>query len=105
MPTPTKTGMSIAIKASVTSYSGEKVKITNLTKNQIITATMEDGQVALNPKDTYTGWASGDSIQAEINGRIIEIGTGTLAAKGISLNLTNIATPATSASADYSVSM
>lgn len=102
---PTSTPMNIVITSSSATYEGEKVKIWNITKGEFIIGTFSaDEECIVAPHDTYPDWASGDSIQIEVNGRLQGVGTGTLTNKGVEIAVTTTAI-AESASISLSVNM
>lgn len=105
MPSPTVTPMNIAIKSSSATYEGEKVKVWNITRSQFIIGTFNsEGECVFNPKDTYSDWESGDSIQVEVNGRLQGVKSGTLTSKGINIVVSTSAI-AESATVNLSVNM
>lgn len=105
MAAPTITPMNIEVKSSTTTSAGEKVKIRNLTRSQVIEGTFNNnGECGIAPHDTYTSWVSGDSIQVEVNGRLQGVKTATLATKGAKILVTTTAI-AESASVSLSVNM
>ncbi len=71
MPVPTQPSI-IKILSSVTTSKGEKVKVTNITKGGTIYSEFEsDGSCIINYKDEgFTDWVVGDTIIAEVHGRI-----------------------------------
>jgi hypothetical protein len=105
MPTPT-TPLNISVKSSTSATDGEKCKITNLTKGGNLTGTLESSECVFNLANTaYDGvWEAGDTILAEISGRLQGVNSGTLASKGLSLSITTSAI-AESATVSLSVNL
>lgn len=93
MPTPTGIRL-VKVKTKSTAYAGEYIKVTNLTSGGTIRKKIEGttGEIIINPADEgQTAWAVGDTIQAEINGRLLGYASGTMAKSGVTLTMNDAA--------------
>lgn len=92
VPTP----MNITVSSSTATLSGEKVKITNLSRSGVVYlefGTDADGSISFNPanEDASTSWVVGDSLIAEMHGRMQGYGTGKITTKGVKITMTTAA--------------
>lgn len=68
--------------------AGEVVKVTNLTTGGTVSGKIDSNkQVALNSAESGVEWANGNVVQAEINGRINGVQTGTITSGGVKITL------------------
>ena len=106
MPTP-PSQLKIVLKSSTATNAGEKVKVTNLTRSGTIYSVFDaDKGCIIEPKDEgQTNWESGDSVIAEVHGRLQGYGTGTLATKGVTISLTTSADADTTGYATVNVNL
>lgn len=87
MPSPTR-GKVIHITVT-NATAGDRVKVTNLTSGGTIIGKVDsNGQITLNSSNISTSWGN-DTVQAEIHGRINQVGTGTINKGGVSITLNN----------------
>lgn len=93
MADPTSTPMNVTIVSSSATTKGEKVKVTNLTRSGVIYGEFDSNKgCIINPKDNgYTAWVKGDSLIAEVHGRLQGNATGTLDTKGVKITITTAA--------------
>ena len=95
MADPTDLPMNITIKSSATTYAGERVRVTNLTSGGTLTGEFNaNGECIIHP---VSGWNTGDSVIAEVHGRLQGNKTVTLKASGVTLTITTAADTASSA--------
>jgi len=88
MPTPT-TKFTIGIKSSTSINVGERCKVTNLTSGGNIIGEFGSGnECVLHPA---TEWKEGDSLIAEISGRLKGSETGTISKGGAKITVTTAA--------------
>lgn len=84
-PTLTKT---VAVSCSAAN-EGEYVKITNLTSGgSFLVALDANKEVVVSSETKNLSWADGDSIQAEIVGRVKGLASGTISKGRVSLSIT-----------------
>ena len=91
MPEPTGV-LSIVIKTTSAANAGEKIKVVNLTNGGTIYGELNaKGEFEANALDSFSNWTKGDTIVAEIHGRLQGYATDIMGAKGIKLTMNDAA--------------
>lgn len=88
MPTPI-TKYTIGVKSSTSVNVGERCKVTNLTSGGTITGEFKSGNECL--LYPTTEWSEGDSLIAEVSGRLKGSKTATLSKGGAKITVTTAA--------------
>ena len=98
MPTP-KNAITIGIKSSSATDTGDKIVIQNLTSGGKLEGAFDDSEeviLAIPPDFAYT-WKNGDVLQVSVSGRLVGSSAATITKNSVNLSLTTTADTASPA--------